>query len=167
MGLPSPTSPTIGLLPTDKKSQDPLVSEIDLVHFEQFLTPDGVLHLSQKLGSLKQDILTVPHVKSPLDALPTPEPVVKNRQVLEIPREELDPSEQALTVSDTDLALQDTTAPPLISAISEGQVDTLLESESLAFTFDEESQVLSTLEESPAFGHADEWVTYTLRGSDY
>ena len=156
MGLPSPTSPTVSLFPTHGKSQEPQVSEIDLVDSEQLLTPDGVIRPPQTLGSLKQDISTVPVVKSPVDALPTPEPVVKNHRDLETLREELDASEQALTVSDTDLAAQDTTAPPLISATSEGQVATLLENESSDLTFDEESH---------AFGHTDEWVICTLRGS--
>ena len=165
MGLPSPTSPTVGLFPTQGKSQVPQVNEIDLVDSEQ-LTPDGLIHPSQKLGSLKQDISTVPLVKSPVDALPTPQPVVKNGRVFETLREGLDSSEQALTVPETDLTAQDTTTPRIISASSESQVGTLLESEASAFTLDNESQPLSALEEGHSPGHNDEWVVCTLRGSD-
>ena len=165
MELPSPTSPTVGFFPTHGKSQVPQVNEIDLVDSEQ-LTPDGVIHPSQKLGRLKQDTSTVPLVKSPVNALPTPQPVVKNGRVFETLREGLDPPEQALTVSETDLIAQDTTTPPMISATSEGQVGTPLESEAPAFVFDNESQPLSALEEGHAPGNNDEWVVCTLRGSD-
>jgi len=166
MGLPSPTSPSVSLFPTHEKFEDPQVSEVDLVDSQQLLTPDGVIHSAQKLGGLEQTASTAPLVKSSVEALPTPESVFKNRQVLtETLGEEIGALEQASTVSDADLAAQDSMVSPLIPATAESQVATPLESEPTVFTFDEESQLPSTLEESQAFDHTDEWVICPLRGS--
>jgi hypothetical protein len=157
MELPSSTSPTVDLFPTHEKSQDHQISEVDLVDSEQLLTPDGVIQPLQKLGSLKQAVSTLPLVKCPAEASPITEPIFGNNQVLvETLRTEFDTPEQTLTVSVTDPAAQDATAPLSISAIPEGP----LESELSIFNFDEESQLPSTLEESQAFGHTNESVMH-------
>lgn len=144
MELPSPTSPTVDLFPMHDKSQDHQISQDDLVNSEQLLTPDDAV------GSLQKAVLNMPLV-----TLPTTEPVFKNGQVLiETLKAEVDTQEQALPVSVTDPATQDTTTPLLISGTSEGP----LESEPSTFAIDEESKPTSTLEESQPFGHADEWV---------
>jgi hypothetical protein len=165
MGLPSPSSPNVSLFPTHErpwKSQDPQVSEVDPVDPE-LLTPNGVTYPPQKSDSPEQPISPLPLVKSSVEEPPTPELVFKDSQNLtETLREELDALESALAVSDTNPAAQDTIAPPLISTTSESQVATLLGSDT---TFDERSQVPSTLEESQAFDDTDEWVTCTLQGS--
>ena len=132
-----------------EKSQDPQVSEVDQVDSEQLLAPNGVIHPLQKLDGLEQAVSAMPLVGSQ-DASPALEGVRLKR--------EFDTSEQALNVSDTDPAAQDTTVPPLISATSKSQVATLLETEPSAFTYNEESQLPSTLEETQTFGYADEWV---------
>ena len=154
MELPSPTSPTVDLFPVHDKSQDHQISQGDLVDPEQLLTPDGAVHPLQKLGSLEKAVSNMPLV-----TLPTTEPVFKNGQVLiETLRTEVDPQKQALTVSVTDPAPQDTTAPLLISGTSEGP----LESEPSAFAINEESKPPCTLEESQPLGHTDEWVMYVV-----
>ncbi len=162
MDLPLPISPTVDLFPAREKSQDRQISEVDLVDSEQLLTPDGAIHPLQRLGGLGQAVSFFPFVKCPEEVSPTTEPVFKNSQVLietiESLEAELDTPEQALTVSVTDPAVQDPTAPLLISATSERPS----ESERSAFTFDEESEPPSILEESQAFGHTDEWVMYVV-----
>jgi len=154
MELPSPT---IDLFPTQEKSQDHQISEADPVDSKQLLTLDGAISPLRKRGSLEQAVPNTPLVKRPTEAPPGAGPVYKNSQVLmETLKAELDTPEQVLAVSVTDLAAQDVTAPLLILATLEGS----LESEPSAFTFDEESQSPSTLEESQAFSQTDEWVMY-------
>ena len=156
MELPSPISPTVDLFPAHKNSQDHQISSVDLVDPEQLLTPDGATHPRQKLGGLEQAVSNFPYVKCPEEASPTTEPDFKNSQALiETLKQELDTPEQGLTISVTDPVVQDATAPLLISATSE-------QSERSAFTFDEESEPPSILEESQAFGHTDEWVVHVV-----
>ena len=156
MELPSPISPTVGLFPAHERSQDHQISEADLVDSEQLLTPDGIIHPLQKFGGLGQAVSNMPDVKCPEEASPTTEPVFKNSHVLvetiETLKAELDTPEQALTVSVTDPAAQEATAPLLILVASERP----LGNEPSAFTFDEESEPPSALEESHAFGNNDE-----------
>ena len=162
MELPSPISPTVDLFPTHEKSQDHQIS--GLVDSEQSLTPGGAIHPLQKLDGLGLAVLNMPYVKYPEEGSPTTEPVIKNSQVLEETIETLkaalDTPEQALNVSVIDPAAQDGTAPLLISPASERP----LGSERSAFTFDEESEPPSALEESQALGHTDEWVLYVVAG---
>jgi hypothetical protein len=159
MELPSPTSPTVDLFPMHEKSQDHQISEANLVVSAQLLTPDGAIHPLQELGGLEQAVLNMPVVKCPTEASPTTEPVFRNSQVLiETLKAEVDTQERALTISIPDPAGQDATAPLLISATSEGP----LESEPSAVTFDEESEPPSALEESQAFGRTDECVMYVV-----
>ena len=153
--LSSPISPT-DLFPTHEVSQDHQIS--DQVDSEQLLTSDSAIHPLQLLDGTGQAVSNMPYVEYPEEASPTAEPVFQNGQVLietiETLKAESDTPEKALTVSVTDPAAQDATAPLLISAASERP----LGSEPSAFAFDEESEPPSALEASQALGHTDEWV---------